>query len=92
MIGHVPRKISAACSHFVQRGGTLTCIITDFCRQYSADLPQDGLQIPCKLEFQSKDVDLLLIVKKLVKSVPPIEFEFELKDRAAVSVSKQNLK
>ena len=27
VIGHVPWKISAACSLFIQRGGTLTCII-----------------------------------------------------------------
>jgi len=89
VIGHVPRKISAACSHFVQRGGTLTCVITDSRRQYSADLPQGGLQIPCKLEFHSNDADLLSIVKKLVKSVSPIEFES--KRRAAEPVSKRKL-
>ena len=49
VIGHVPHKISAACSLFVRRGGTLTCIIIDCRRQYSADLSQGGLQIPCKL-------------------------------------------
>ena len=29
VIGHVPRKISAVCSLFIQTQGTLTCIITD---------------------------------------------------------------
>ena len=52
VIGHVPQKISTACSIFIQREGTLTCTIIDFCRQYSADLPQSSLQIPCKLEFK----------------------------------------
>ena len=44
VIGHVPRKISAACSLFIQRGGTLTCIIIDSHCQYLADLPQGGLK------------------------------------------------
>ena len=59
IIGHVPRKISRACSLFIERGGTITCIITDSHRQYSSDLPQGGLQIPCKLEFHSEDADLM---------------------------------
>jgi len=66
VIGHMPRNISAVCSLFAQRRGTLTCIITDSCHQYSTNLPQGGLQIPCKLEFQINDIDLLSIVKKLV--------------------------
>ena len=43
VIGHVPWK--SAGSLFIQRGGTLTCILIDSRRQYSADLPQGGLQI-----------------------------------------------
>ena len=35
VIGHVPRKISAACSISILRGGTLTCIIINFRRRYS---------------------------------------------------------
>jgi len=62
VIGHIPRKISAACSLFVQGGGTLACIITDSRCQYSADLPQGGLQMPCKLEFKCDDADLISIV------------------------------
>ena len=57
VIGHVPQKISAACSIFIQRGGTVTCIIIDSHRQYSADLPQSGLQITCKLEFKCDDAN-----------------------------------
>ena len=75
VIRHVPRKISAACYLFVQRGGTLDCIITDCHREYSSDLPQGGLQIPCKLEFKCDDAKLMSKIKKLVQSTPPIDFQ-----------------
>ena len=92
VIGHVPQKISAACSLFIQRGGTLTCIIIDSHRQYSADLPQGGLQIPCKLEFKCDDADLLSNIKKLVRSAPPIDFELKHHTPAAVPKRKLNAK
>ena len=60
MIGHIPRKLSAACSLFLRLGGTMNCEITDGHRQYSADLPQGGLEIPCKFVFPP----LFLTVKK----------------------------
>ena len=53
IIGQVPCKISDACYLFIQKGGILTCIITDSNHQCSSDLPQGGLQIPCKLVFES---------------------------------------
>ena len=42
--------------------------------EYSSDLPQGGLQIPCKLVFESHDVELLVMakVRKLLQSAPPI--------------------
>ena len=92
VIGHVPRKISAACSLFIQRGGTLTCIIIYSHRQYSADLTQGGLQIPCKLEFKCDDADLLSNIKKLVRSAPPIDFELKHHTPAAVPKRKLNAK
>ena len=85
VIGHVPRKISAACFLFIQRGGTLNCIITDSRRQYSADLVQGGLQIPCKLEFMCDDKALMSKIKKLVQSTPLIDFQCEQ------TVTKQKL-
>ena len=75
VIGHVPRKISAVCFLFIQRGGTLNCIITDSRHQYSSDLSQGGLQIPCKLEFKCDDKALMSKIKKLVQSTPPIDFQ-----------------
>ena len=90
VIGHVPRKISAACSLSIQRGGTLTCIIVDTRRQYSTDLPQGGLQIPCKFEFKCDNAELLSNIKKLVRSVPPVDFKLKHDTKAAAP--KQKLK
>ena len=50
VVGHVPRKISAACSVFLEFGGIIRCTITGT-RQYLTDLRQGGLNVPCKLTF-----------------------------------------
>ena len=50
IVGHVPRIISAACSMFLRKNGTITCQVTGN-RRYSSDLPQGGLEIPCTLTF-----------------------------------------
>ena len=49
-VGHIPRKISAICSIFIRRGGSIVCLV-DGSRRYSSDLPQGGLEIPCILKF-----------------------------------------
>ena len=64
IVGHVPRKISAACSLFLRANGTITCIVTAG-RHFSADLPQGGLEVPCKLIFKGKNA-LITKIKKLV--------------------------
>ena len=76
VIGHVPRKLSAACSLFLCLGGAMSCEITDNHRRYSVDLPQGGLEIPCKFIF-SAERPLLCKLRKLVHSVPPIQVEQE---------------
>ena len=43
------QKISAVCSLFL-RAGTITATVTNS-RQYSNDLPQGGLEVPCVLKF-----------------------------------------
>ena len=53
VIGHLPRKISRACSIFLRRGGSLHCTVIGG-RRYSYDLPQGGLEIPCTLTFEGK--------------------------------------
>ena len=52
IIGHLPRNISRCCSLFLRRGGCIICTITGR-RQYSADLPQGGLEVPCLLLFRA---------------------------------------
>ena len=62
IVGHVPRSIS--CLYFfsfLERGGTLECEITGRRR----DLPQGGLEVPCKLKYRGspasiKKINMLL--------------------------------
>ncbi len=63
-VGHVPRKISAACSLFLQRFGHINCIITGS-RRYSEDLPQGGLEIPC-LYTLTGESKLIMKMRKLL--------------------------
>ena len=58
-VGHVPKKISAICSIFIRRGGTINCIV-DGVRRFSTDLPQGGLEIPCILNFTPRAKQLKL--------------------------------
>ena len=52
IIGHIPRKISSACSLFLgQEGNIISCIVCGN-RRYSSDLPQGGLEVPCKLTLK----------------------------------------
>ena len=55
VVGHIPRKISCICSVFLRRGGSIPihCIVAGS-RRYSRDLPQGGLEIPCRLLFQDE--------------------------------------
>ena len=70
VVGHVPRKISAACSLFLrQNGSTVHCTITGK-RRCSEDLPQGGLEVPCKLMFEGDSVYVAKI-KKLLSVFPP---------------------
>ena len=39
VVGHVPQKISRACSLFLRRGGGITCHVVGT-RKYSTDLPR----------------------------------------------------
>ena len=67
VVGHVPRKISAACSLFIRRDGTILCTVTGR-RQSSQDLPQGVLEVPCNLKFQGEEVYVEKI-KRLLKPV-----------------------
>jgi len=52
IVGHVPRIISMVCSIFIHWGGSIVCVVTGL-RQYSADLLQGGLEVPCCYTFKT---------------------------------------
>ena len=60
VIGHLPKKVSRACSLFLRRVGNIQCSVTGR-RQYFYDLPQGDLEIPCSVKFTAKSSE----VKKL---------------------------
>ena len=68
IVGHKPRKISALYSLFLRQSGSITCRVTGS-RQYSRDLFQGGLEVPCILTFScaSKDGNRLEKVRGLIK-------------------------
>jgi len=53
-VGHLPRKISRLCALFLGRGGSITATVTGR-RRRSVDLPQGGLEIPCRLTFSGPE-------------------------------------
>ena len=71
VVGHIPRNISVPCDLFLSRGGSLSCVITG-ARQYSSDLAQGGLEVPCKLIFNGpvKDVSKL---QSLLQRAPKLK-------------------
>jgi hypothetical protein len=60
-----PEK-SALCALFFDHQGTITCEVIGS-KQYSVDLPQGGLEIPCKLSFHGP-LNYLEQVHKLLSS------------------------
>ena len=50
VVGYMPRVISAVCSAFIRGEVVASCEVTGG-RQYSADLPQGGMEVPCKVTF-----------------------------------------
>lgn len=70
-VGHIPRKISSVCAVFLQKGGTIDCVVTA-ARRYSADLPQGGLEIPCILNFSGNENDIDKVQKLLKFAEIPV--------------------
>ena len=58
IFGHAyaPHAVSAVYHLFLQRDGTITCHVSG--ANYSADLVQGGLEIPCKLVFTGDGNDI----------------------------------
>ena len=72
--------ISAACSLFISRNGMITCVVTGHL-QYSVDLPQGGLDVPCHLIFSGKNEDIIKMKKLLIREPEPKELEPSCKRR-----------
>ena len=49
LVGHLPKKISIACSLFLRHRGQISCQVTG----RRTDLPQGGLEIPCIIKFKA---------------------------------------
>ena len=65
-VGHTPRVISTVCSVFIRRGGIIVCVVNG-ARQYSSDLPQGGLEVPCILTFRASEEKECKKAKKLIE-------------------------
>ena len=58
IVGHIPRTLSATCFSFLSMEGSSICCRVTGPREYSRDLPQGGLQVPCTLEFRGNKVNV----------------------------------
>ena len=65
VVDHVPRAISSVCYLFLGKSSTISCQVTGT-RYYSCDLPQGGLEIPCRLIF-SGETRLIFKVQKFLQ-------------------------
>ena len=69
VVGHLPKKISLICRLFLEReDSSIQCEVAST-RRYSRDLPQGGLEIPCRLHFcgnSTKAKEASLKAQKLV--------------------------
>ena len=57
IVGYLPKKYSKIVSLFIKRGGSISCKVIGR-RCYSRDLPQGGVEIPCKLILLGKSYDI----------------------------------
>lgn len=90
VVGHLPKKISATCSLFLRKGGTISCQVTDERRKRSYDLVQGGLEIQCLLIFSSKKRDLLDKVQKLL-ALSIEKVEKSVKNEMAKDLAKDKM-
>ena len=88
IIGHVPRKISAMCHLFLRRGGHIACQVTGH-RQFSADLPQGGLEVPCSLVFVGAEKEICK-VKRLSSAASDITIAVEPPEKKAKTSNQRS--
>ena len=75
---------------FIRRGGSITCTVNGS-RRYSADLPQGGLELPCKLMFIAPSLLECNKMEKLVQSsleMCHLEPQNEPANNEAAAISK----
>ena len=60
------QRKSPLCSLFLRRGGAVHCRVTGV-KHYSADLEQEGLDIPCILKFEGDGEKLRSLLDKTQK-------------------------
>ena len=68
IVGHIPRNISTPCNLFLRKGGAIGCVVTGH-RQYSSDLPQGGLEVPCQMLFKGT-MKMINKIKSLLQNAP----------------------
>ena len=66
IVGHVPRRISYICNIFLCHSGSIICRVTGP-RQYSWDLEQGGLEVPCEFRFYSEDQERVKKSRELLE-------------------------
>ena len=72
VVGHMPRKISAACYVFLGKAGaTITGKVTGS-RRYSHDLPQGGMEIPWVMKFAGDKVLVNKVMSLLIDTRRPL--------------------
>ena len=86
IVGHVPRRISSVCSVFLRRGELIFCRVIGT-RQYSGDLPQGGMEVPCILTFQGESKEVAK-AEKLLK----LTSEKNLQLKSMSSANKEDAK
>ena len=69
VVGHLPRQLSWILSLFLLKNGTVDCVVIGG-RRYTSDLPQEGLEIPCKLIFNGKRDDIKKLKHLLARKAP----------------------
>ena len=73
VVGHVHmlRRISYICNIFIRHSGSIICRVTGP-RQYSRDLEQGGLEVPCEFRLYSKDQKHVKKSRELLHMLPKI--------------------
>ena len=66
VIDNAQRHILAACNLLLGQGDTILCTVTGP-QIFARDLPQGGLDVPCRLSFARTLNELMIKIKKLLK-------------------------